>query len=85
MAVAIAVAVAVGPTFLLRDGLVLSRWFQVGIRYRQVVDGFYVGRCGSEVLDAGCEAFCSGEEEVLWEDLVRFQGVVGGEEALLGG
>jgi len=43
-----------------------------------------VGRCGSEVLDAGCEAFCSGEEEVFGESFVGFGGVGCGEEALFG-
>lgn len=33
------------------------------ISNRHVVDGFYVGS-GAEVLDAGCEAFGAGEEEV---------------------
>lgn len=49
----------------------------LGVRYGEVVDCFDVRRC-AQVLDAGCEAFGSGQEEVLREGLVGFRGVGGG-------
>lgn len=59
-------------------------WLQIRVRYCQVVDCFYVRGCGPEMLDAGCEAFGSREQEVLGEGFVGFRGVGGGLEAFLG-
>lgn len=56
----------------------------LGIRYCDVVDCFDVCCC-AQVSHAGCEAFGSGEEEVLGEGFVGFGGVGGGLLAFLGG
>jgi hypothetical protein len=81
VSVAVAVAVHAGLLFLLTESFFSSSGLQIRVRYCQVVDCFYVRRRGSQVLDAGCEAFCSGEQEVLGEGFLRFGGVGGGEEA----
>jgi hypothetical protein len=90
--VAIAVTVRAGLLLFLRLGRSRglgwsgwSGWLEIRVRDCQVVDCFYVRGCGPQVLDAGCEAFCSGEQEVLGEGLLCFGGMRGGEEALLGG